>query len=80
MPETEKIHFYGQMLDSAMYYADRDAVMLHDEEELVQYLASPERVFALVRTRARKQEDAFQGDYFIISIVGNKAIVSNRPD
>ena len=79
LPPGESFHFHGQLLDSAMFYAERDAIMLHTEEELNAYLASEERVFVLVRTRARSESDSFAGDYHVIKVVGNKAIVSNRP-
>ena len=80
LPEDAKFYFSGQMLDSAIFYADRNAVMLHTDEEMIEYMQSDERVYALVRTRAREQKDAFTGDYEIIEVIGNKAIVSNQPD
>ena len=80
LADGDKFHFFGQLQDSAIFYADRNAVMLHSDEELAQHLQSDERVFALVRTRAREAENAFTGDYEIIEVVGNKAIVSNQPD
>jgi hypothetical protein len=79
LPEQEGFRFHGQMLDSAMFYADRNAAMLVTEDDLSRFLDSDRQVFALVRTRARKEEDAFQGDYHIVRVIGNKAIVSNRP-
>ena len=79
LPPGQRFRFYGQLLDSAMFYADRGAVILHDEAALEDYLASGERVFVLVRSRARTAEDAFTGNYHVISVTGNKAIVSNRP-
>jgi 4-amino-4-deoxy-L-arabinose transferase-like glycosyltransferase len=80
LPPGEKFRFYGQLLDSAIFYADRSGMMLQSEQELNRYLASDERVFVLVRERARRAEDAFPGDYRIIEVIGNKAIVSNQPD
>jgi len=79
LPPGEAFRFHGQLLDSAMFYTDRNAVMLNTEEELNQYLSSGERVFVLLRTRARTREESFAGDYHVIKITGNKAIVSNRP-
>jgi 4-amino-4-deoxy-L-arabinose transferase-like glycosyltransferase len=80
LPPGENFRFYGRLLDSAMFYAGRDGVRLKTTEDLQAYLASDERMYVLVRTRARKKEDAFQGDYYVLKVIGNKAIVSNQPD
>lgn len=77
--QGEKFRFHGQLLDSAMFYGNRDAVLLHTEQDLNAYLESDQRVFVLVRTRARTADESFTGSYYIVSAIGNKAIVSNRP-
>lgn len=76
----EKFYFHGQLLDSAIFYAHRDAIMLRTEQELNAHLDSRDRVFALVRSRARSEVNAFKGDYHVIKTIGNKAIVSNQPN
>jgi len=80
LPPGEKFRFYGQLLDSAVFYAQRDAVVLRNKWELNEYLADENRVYVLVRSRARTEEDAFKGDYHVLKVIGNKAIVSNKPD
>ncbi|MGB5706308.1 MAG: glycosyltransferase family 39 protein [Arenicellales bacterium] len=80
LPPGEKFRFYGQLLDSAVFYAQRDAVVLKTEQELNEYLADENRVYVLVRSRARTEEDAFKDDYHVLKVIGNKAIVSNKPD
>lgn len=79
LPAGDRFVFHGQTLDSAMFYADREGIYLRTKEELNDYLDSEDRVFAIVRTRARTAEDSFTGDYHVVKIIGNKAIVSNRP-
>lgn len=78
LPAGELFRFHGQMLDSAMFYVDRQATMLGTEEELQAYLAADDRVYVIVRTRARMRADAFTGNYHVVRTIGNKAIVSNR--
>lgn len=80
LPPKEKLRFHGyQFLDSAIYYTRRDAVELHYDTHFEEYLASDERVYVLVRSRARTEEEAFKGNYHVVKVIGNKAIVSNRP-
>ncbi|MGB5275979.1 MAG: glycosyltransferase family 39 protein [Gammaproteobacteria bacterium] len=81
LPAGEKIRFYGHHhFDSAVFYTRRDTLELRTEEQLEAHLASDERRYALVQTRARTEKDAFKGNYHVIKVIGNKAIVSNRPD
>jgi 4-amino-4-deoxy-L-arabinose transferase-like glycosyltransferase len=80
LPEGEIIVFYGQLLDSSMFYTRRDGLKLRNEDELNAYLDSPERRYVVVRERVRTAAEAFQGDYHVLQTIGNKAIVSNQPD
>ena len=75
----EKLYSAGQLLDSAMFYTGREAVKLQSEAELHDYLDTEERRFVIVRSRARSSDAAFKGDYHVLKVVGNKAIVSNQP-
>jgi len=79
LQDGQRIPMYGQMLDSALFYTRRDARMIDSEENLNQFLDSPERRFVLIRSRARTEADTFKGDYHVILRIGNKAIVSNQP-
>ncbi len=76
----EDIHFMGRMPDSALFYANRRATRLRDAQELRAFLASPTRVYALLAPRGRDSTGSFDGDYVVVAVIGNKAIVSNQPD
>ena len=80
LPPCEIIRFHGQLLDSAVLYDNWDAVMLHTEKNLKEYLDNDDGVFVLLRTLTRTEEQAFTNDYHVVNVIGNKAIVSNSPD
>jgi 4-amino-4-deoxy-L-arabinose transferase-like glycosyltransferase len=76
----EPIYFYGRLPDSAMFYTNRNAIMLETKESLRQHMTREERVFVLVRTRNGFWDDTPRDDYFVLAIVANKAIISNQAD
>jgi len=78
-PAGEEIYFMGRLPDSAMFYTQRDAVRLRNWQELHDYLASPQPVYALITGPGRAEIEALDGNFYVVSRIGNKAIVSNRP-
>lgn len=81
LPPEEKFLYLGHhIMGTARFYTGRDGVEVYNDWHLDQFLKNKERVYALVQTRARSETDAFQGNYHVIKVIGNKAIVSNRPD
>jgi 4-amino-4-deoxy-L-arabinose transferase-like glycosyltransferase len=79
LPAGEKFWFLGHHLDSAVFYSRREGVEVYSVGQLEAYLESEERRYALVLTRARTEDEAFKGNYHILKVIGNKAIVSNQP-
>lgn len=79
LPDGEKMVFSPRMLDSALFYTRREAIVLGPGEELASYLELDEQVFVLLSRISKSADSAFDGDYHVIYEYGNKAIVSNRP-
>jgi 4-amino-4-deoxy-L-arabinose transferase-like glycosyltransferase len=73
----EELHFYGQLMDSAIFYAGRDAIEFDNSAELDDYLTSDHQVFVLIRDKAATESARFRGNYRIVRTAGNKAIVTN---
>ena len=72
--------FSGYLADIWDIHEGMHAVMLHTENDLKEFLDDDDRAFMLVRTRARIEEYAFTDDYHVVKVIGNKAIISSRPD
>lgn len=79
LPEGEALRVHGRLLDSAAFYTSRKIELLYTEEELYDFLSSPERRYVVLRHRARIAGEAFAGEYHVVQVIGNKAIVSNQP-
>lgn len=75
----EKMVFHGQMLDSALFYTGREAIVLPSENALQEFLSTDEVAFAIVRSRTPDPATGLQGKFHVIEVIGNKAIISNRP-
>lgn len=80
LPAGEPIYLYGRLLDSAMFYTNRDAVKFDSEEALSSYMAAEKRVFAVVRTRSGTWDDTPRDAYHVLDTVANKSIISNQAD
>lgn len=71
----EKMVFYGHMLDSALFYSEREAIMLHSPDELEQYLAGEKPVFVALRRRSMPN---VHSKFDIVDSVGDKLLIRNR--
>lgn len=80
MAKDEPLYFYGRLLDSAMFYTGRASVMLKTEDAFRDKLRSDQRVYIAVMTRTGNWDDVPSMPYYVVARIGNKAIVSNRPD
>jgi hypothetical protein len=74
------LYVYGRLLDSAMFYTNRDAVRLESEDALAEYMARDERVFVLVRSRTGRFDDSPRDEYHVLATVANKSIISNQAE
>jgi 4-amino-4-deoxy-L-arabinose transferase-like glycosyltransferase len=79
LPEGEKLYFYGRLMDSAMFYTNRDAVFLRTEEEFRDAMAGDEQRIVIVRTASGRWEDIPDAGFHEILRIANKAIVSRQP-
>ncbi|MGD8291303.1 MAG: hypothetical protein PVF37_06345, partial [Desulfobacterales bacterium] len=75
IPDDEKLAFYRRIKDSALFYSDRQALVLKTAKQLKDYLASSQRVYAII-TRKRYADLPFKP--YIVTRQGNKLIISNR--
>ena len=75
IPENEKLAFYRRIKDSALFYSDRQALALKTAEQLKDYLASDQRVYAII-TRKRYADLPFRPN--IVARQGDKLLISNK--
>ena len=75
IPANEKLVFYRRIRDSALFYTHRQAQVLKTAEQLKDYLASDQRVYA-VTTRKRFARLSFQP--YVVARQGNKLLISNK--
>jgi 4-amino-4-deoxy-L-arabinose transferase-like glycosyltransferase len=74
LPPGEKITFYNDIRDGALFYADREAVELRNAEEFEDYLET-EGALAIVDLNWIHQIEHLQDRYRIVEQYGNKVIV-----
>jgi 4-amino-4-deoxy-L-arabinose transferase-like glycosyltransferase len=72
----EKMVFYGHMLDSALFYSEREAIMLRRPDELEQYLAGDKPVLVALRRRSMPN---VHSEVDVIDSVGDRLLIRSRP-
>jgi 4-amino-4-deoxy-L-arabinose transferase-like glycosyltransferase len=75
IPANEKLVFYRRIRESALFYSHRQAQVLKTAEQLKDYLASDQRVYAIT-TRKRLARLSF-GPY-VVERQGDKLLISNK--
>jgi len=75
IPANEKLVFYRRIRESALFYSHRRAQVLKTAEQLKDYLASDQRVYAIT-TRKRLARLSF-GPY-VVERQGDKLLISNK--
>ena len=76
LPPGEKIAFYHEIRDSAMFYADREAVALRDPGTFAEYIATP-GTLAVVDLNWEHQIEHLRPGYRVVDQYGNKVIVES---
>ena len=72
---------YNRMRDSALFYTGREALTLHHPTKLVELLESDRREYCIISERdLEKNRELVEGLYTVLAHVGNKYLISNRPD
>jgi len=80
LPPGDKYVFYQRIRDSAMFYTDREAVLLEKPADIQELLQSEKREYCILDERRLKELDGLQDLFFILDQDGNKYLISNRPD
>lgn len=80
LPPGEPFVFYNRIRDSAMFYTDREAVLLKEPAELVQLMQSEDREYCILDDRRLKRLEDLRDLFFVLDQDGNKILISNRPD
>ena len=75
IPANEKLVFYRRIKDSALFYSHRQARALKTVEQLKDYLASDQRVYAIT-TRKRLARLLFKP--YVVARQGDKLLISNK--
>ena len=74
LPPGEKITFYHEIRDSALFYADREAVAMRNADEFEEYIET-EGALAIVDLNWAHQIEHLQDRYRVVEQYGNKVIV-----
>jgi 4-amino-4-deoxy-L-arabinose transferase-like glycosyltransferase len=75
IPANEKLVFYRRIRESALFYSHRQAQVLKTDEQLKDYLASDQRVYAIT-TRKRLARLSFRP--YVVERQGDKLLISNK--
>jgi len=74
----QKLVFVRVLRDSALFYTNREAVVLMTRKELTRFLNSPERVFCVIRKSLFEKNETWRRMAYIIAEEGHKVLVSNK--
>jgi len=80
LPPGDKYVFYQRIRDSAMFYTDREAIVLERPSDMQELLQSKNREYCILDERRLKELDGLKDLFFILDQDGNKYLISNRPD
>ncbi|MBW2056592.1 MAG: glycosyltransferase family 39 protein [Deltaproteobacteria bacterium] len=78
VPPGEKLVFFEKLKDSALFYTDRKALVLDTPQQLMDYLASPKRVFCIIEKESLDELEKLGQMPYVIDQEGDKLIISNR--
>lgn len=81
LPPGEKVHFYHEIREAALFYADREAVALRSAGEFEEYIET-EGALAIVDLNWVHQIEHLDQRYRVVDQYGNKIIVEGvaEPD
>ncbi|MEJ2170503.1 MAG: glycosyltransferase family 39 protein, partial [Desulfobacterales bacterium] len=77
-PEDERFVFYGRILESALFYHDRKAIVLDTPEELQQYLNSNNRVYCILTTKDMRRIADLRQSFDVVGQQANKFLITNK--
>lgn len=80
LPPGEKYVFYQRIRDSAMFYTDREAIVLERPADIQELMQSEKREYCILDERRLNELEGLKGLFFVLDQDGNKYLISNRPD
>ena len=80
LPPGEKYVFYQRIRDSAMFYTDREAIVLERPTDIQELMQSEKREYCILDERRLKELEGLKDLFFVLDQDGNKYLISNRPD
>jgi 4-amino-4-deoxy-L-arabinose transferase-like glycosyltransferase len=80
LPPGEPLVFFWRLWDSALFYTNRRATVLHTEEQLLAYLASSKKTLCVIEREKYAKFPKVAAVSRIIDEEGNRLLISGSPD
>lgn len=77
-PKDEPFVFYGRILESALFYYNRKAVVLDTSPQLENYLNSKKRVYCILITKDLRRLANLEKSFDIVGQQGNRYLITNK--
>ena len=78
LPPGEKLVFFDDLRDSALFYTNRRAIVLCYPHQLLDYFASDGRVFCVIDREDFEKFESLRHTTYVLGKEGRKLLVSNR--
>jgi hypothetical protein len=79
LPPGEKMVFYYDLRDSALFYTNRKALVLLTPEQLRNYFASDKKAYCVLDRNYFERFEDLKQTAFILGKEGRKLLISNSP-
>ena len=79
LPPGQPMVFHWREKDSALFYTDRDGVVL-PTRDVEKYLSSKDEVFFVSDLRHLHRIMEYRGQFGFVETIGSKTLISNRPE
>ena len=76
--KDEPFVFYGRILESALFYFSRKAVVLDTPQQLEKYLKSKKRVYCILTTKDLRRLANLKKSFDIVGQQGNRYLITNK--
>jgi len=77
-PPEENIRFYLKVRASFLFYTDRKAEVLENQQQLIEYMATAKKVFCIFKYDDWEDVENLHGAMQIVAQVGDKLIITNK--
>jgi 4-amino-4-deoxy-L-arabinose transferase-like glycosyltransferase len=78
LPPGEKMLFFEDLRDSALFYTNRLAVVLRDPERLLDRMSRDEQVFCVIDRKYFEHLEDLKKVVYVIATEGSKVLISNQ--